>query len=118
MKKSDRDYVFFNSRGERLTVLTNAFWTAVDKAKLIRWDGDKKIRFRFHDLRHTFRSRLGMAGYDLKTIMEIMGHKTPKVAMRYQHPAPDHKLKAVMFLDESKYNVYEKENRKIIVLTS
>ena len=58
------------------------------------------MRFRFHDLRHTFGSRLGMKGYDLKTIMEIMGHKSPKVAMRYQHPAPDHKLNAVKSLDK------------------
>ena len=41
-----------------------------------------------------------MAGADLKTIIEIMGHKTVKVAMRYQHPAPDHKLNAVKILDQ------------------
>ena len=63
-------------------------------------EGKPKIeRFRFHDLRHTFGSRLGMAGADLKTIMEIMGHKTPKMSMRYQHPTPAHKLKAVKKLD-------------------
>ena len=45
----------------------------------------KAIRFRFHDLRHTFGSRLGMAGTDIKTIIEIMGHKTYVMAMRYQH---------------------------------
>ena len=42
-----------------------------------------------------------MNGFDLKTIMEIMGHKTAKVAMRYQHPTPDHKLQAVKSLDEA-----------------
>jgi integrase len=40
-----------------------------------------------------------MAGQDLKAIMEIMGHKNPKTAMRYQQPAPDHKLRAVKILD-------------------
>jgi hypothetical protein len=40
-----------------------------------------------------------MAHTDLKTIMEIMGHKTHKMAMRYQQPAPDHKLDAVKKLD-------------------
>jgi len=29
----------------------------------------------------------------------IMGHKTHKMAMRYQHPAPDHKLHAAKILD-------------------
>jgi integrase len=98
------EYVFCNHEGRRLTVLTNAFWRAVKEANLFRWEeknGEmKKTRFRFHDLRHTFGSRLGMNGYDLKTIMEIMGHKTAKVALRYQHPAPDHKLEAVKSLDE------------------
>ena len=99
-KEDQKEYVFTNSAGGKLTVLTNAFWRAVKEAGLIRWDGDKKVRFRFHDLRHTFGSRLGMNGTDLKSIMEIMGHKTAKVAMRYQHPSPSHKLKAVNKLDE------------------
>jgi hypothetical protein len=42
-----------------------------------------------------------MGGFDTKTIMEIMGHKTHKMAMRYQHPAPEHKLNAVKFLDST-----------------
>jgi len=98
------EWVFCTARGEKLTLLTNAFWNAVKEAKLI-WaeaEGDKvkKTRFRFHDLRHTFGARLGMAGVDLKTIMEIMGHKSHKVAMWYQHPTADHKLKAVKILDQ------------------
>ena len=96
------EYVFCNSKGKKLTVLTNAFWYAVKEAGLTRIDAKtgKRIRFRFHDLRHTFGSRLGMAGRDLKTIMEIMGHKSTKVAMRYQHPSPEHKLEAVKILDK------------------
>jgi len=34
--------------------------------------------------------------------MEIKGHKTHIMAMRYQHPAPDHKLEAVKVLDKQK----------------
>ncbi len=40
-----------------------------------------------------------MGGQDLKPIMEIMGQRTHKMAMRYQHPVPDHKLQAVKTLD-------------------
>ncbi len=98
-KRLGTEYVFTNSLGTRLTVLTNAYWTAVKKAGLVKEENGRKIRFRFHDCRHTFGSRLGMNGTDLKTIMEIMGHKTTKVAMHYQHPAPDHKLSAVCKLD-------------------
>ena len=92
--------MFTNAAGTRLTVLTNAFWKVIEEAGLIRREEGKKVRFRFHDLRHTFGSRLGMSGTDLKTIMEIMGHKTAKVAMRYQHPSPSHKLEAVKGLDK------------------
>ena len=45
-------------------------------------------------------TRLEMAGTDLKTIMEILGHKNPSTAMRYQHPSPRHKLLAVKTLDK------------------
>jgi integrase len=109
LMRGDSEHVFTNEKDRPLTVLTNAFWRAVSDAGLIKWSGDKKIRFRFHDLRHTFGSRLGMAGADLKTIMEIMGHETPKTAMRYQHPSPDHKLKAVKILD----NLHQTDNNVI-----
>ena len=35
-----------------------------------------------------------MAGRDLKTIMEIIGHLTTRVSMRYQHPTPDRKARS------------------------
>jgi integrase len=46
--------------------------------------------FHWHDLRHTFASRLLMAGVDIRTVQELMGHKTIQVTMRYAHlvPAP------------------------------
>lgn len=99
LKNNPSDYVFCNAAGKQLPVLTNAYWNTVADTGLVKHDGEKKERFRFHDLRHTFGSRLGMNGYDLKTIMEIMGIKSPRVAMRYMHPAPEHKLDAVNSLD-------------------
>jgi integrase len=47
---------------------------------------DAKIKdFRWHDLRHTFCSRLAQAGVSLKVIQEAAGHKTIGMSARYAH---------------------------------
>jgi len=56
-----------------------------------------------HDLRHTFITDLVTKGFDLKTIMEISGHKDIRMLIeRYTHPGLDHKLDTVRSLDNLK----------------
>ncbi|HKW35435.1 MAG TPA: site-specific integrase [Candidatus Acidoferrum sp.] len=55
----------------------------------------KVRRFSWHCLRHTFASRLVMAGVDLRTVQELMGHKSIEMTVRYSHLAPKHTLAAV-----------------------
>ena len=46
----------------------------------------------FHALRHTFATRALECGMDVKTLSEILGHKSPTVTLnRYVHSLPDHK---------------------------
>ncbi len=52
-----------------------------------------------HVLRHTFASRLVMAGVDLRTVQDLMGHKSILMAMRYAHLSPDHKRAAMETLE-------------------
>lgn len=56
--------------------------------------------FVWHDLRHTFCSRLVMKGVDLRTVAEIAGHKTISMTMRYSHLAPEHNQAAIEKLDD------------------
>ena len=49
----------------------------------------------FHDLRHTFASRLVMAGVELPTVQDLMGHKDIRMTLRYTHLVPEH-LRAVV----------------------
>ena len=65
----------------------------------LRRSGIRDVQF--HDLRHTFASHLVMAGVDLTTVKELLGHKDIKMTLRYAHLAPAHKKKAVEMLDNT-----------------
>ncbi len=53
----------------------------------------------FHDLRHDAASTLTMAGVPQRTVMAILGHKDPRMTMRYQHLTPGHLRDAMRALD-------------------
>ena len=66
-----------NAAGETLDV--NAHWFPA----AVRAAGIKD--FRWHDLRHTFASRLRQSGTPLGNIAELLGHKTLAMSRRYAH---------------------------------
>jgi integrase len=43
---------------------------------------------KFHDLRHTFATRLAASGQPLRTIQEFLGHADSKTTQIYAHYAP------------------------------
>ena len=67
--------------------LSRAFAVAVKRAGI--------EPFRFHDLRHTFASRLAMNGANDRTLQTLGGWKTPRMLLRYSHLGPSHLQDAV-----------------------
>ena len=83
--------VFPNKDGKPLDNIKSAWGNILKEAKI--------DAFRWHDLRHHFASRLVMAGADLNTIRELLGHSDIKTTLRYAHLAPEHKAEAVRLLE-------------------
>lgn len=82
--------VFPGFSGERMGNINKSWAGIVSAAEL--------IDFRFHDLRHDFASKLVMAGVDLNTVRELMGHADIKMTLRYAHLAPEKLASAVAML--------------------
>ncbi len=85
------DLVFPNPQtGKPYTEVKKSFKLACKKAGL--------SGIRFHDLRHTFASRLIAAGVDLVTVRDLLGHFSVTVTQRYTHPGNGQKIQAVALL--------------------
>jgi integrase len=81
------------SNGERVFV-ANGYKHWFDKAV----ENAAVANFAWYSLRHSLASRLVMAGVDIRTVAELMGHQTIQMTMRYAHLAPAHTLAAVQML--------------------
>ena len=88
------DYVFlpFSELSYRLETVPSRYFRKSFRNACSRAGIDD---FRLHDLRHTAASYLLMGGVDLRTLAEILGHKTLSMVCRYTHLLDEHKLKAI-----------------------
>jgi integrase len=79
--------MFPGAGGKKLTNVQKSWKSALKAADI--------NSFRWHDLRHTFASRLVMAGVNLNTVRDLLGHSDYAMTLRYSHLAPEHKAEAV-----------------------
>ncbi|MGO8718459.1 MAG: tyrosine-type recombinase/integrase [Acidobacteriaceae bacterium] len=94
-KSTGEGRVFINAHGADPLLNPRYWWDAVVvEAKL--------ADFHWHDLRHTFASRCIIAGVDLRTLQQLLGHKTLQMVVRYTHLSQSHELAAVERLCETR----------------
>ncbi len=86
------EFVFCDSQGKRFYEVKRSFHGACRRAGI--------EAFRFHDLRHTFASRLVMRGASLKAVQELLGHADLKMTMRYAHLSQEHLRDSVNLLND------------------
>jgi integrase len=91
--RTRESFVFTTSCGTRIDDrnLTRAFYSALAKAEI--------TDFRFHDLRHTFATRLAQAGVDLYKVQRLLGHKSASMTQRYAHHSPESLREGVLTLE-------------------
>lgn len=85
------EYIFINP-------YTKKPFTNVDKAFRKLKSNASIENFCFHDLRHTVATRMVEKGIDLLVVKDILGHTSINTTMRYAHPVPENKQKAVEIL--------------------
>ena len=54
---------------------------------------------RFHDLRHSAATMMLAAGFDLRTISEVLGHRTPAMSAVYSHVLPSLRTQVASVID-------------------
>jgi integrase len=80
-RRIDVPWVFYDpSTGRPYQSVKRSFASACRRAKI--------KDFHLHDLRHCFASHLVMAGVDLTTVRDLLGHKTLTMTLRYARLAP------------------------------
>lgn len=90
-KVGDSSFVFFDAKTQKpWESVKTAFLGAIRRAKV------NKIRF--HDLRHTFATRLVAGGVDILTVKELLGHSNIGMTLRYAHPSRENMRRAVDML--------------------
>jgi len=102
VRRKNTVHVFYNENGKPIDArnLLRAFYSATKKANI--------AKLRFHDLRHTFATRLVQAGVDIYTVQKLGRWKTISMIMRYAHHHSESLRAGVEVLDRVNGRVVQK----------
>ena len=101
------DLVFLSNMSTKIDRhnLRRAFNIALDKTGI--------QNFHFHDLRHTFATRLAQRGIDIYKISKLLGHHSIEMTQRYAHHCPDSLKDGVQILEVGHNLVTVEINRNV-----
>ncbi len=88
-----KDLVFVSSAGTKMDAsnLRRNFFKVLKKAEI--------ENFEFHDLRHTFATRLAQSGIDIYKIAKWFEHEDIRMTQRYAHHCPESLRSRVKILE-------------------
>jgi integrase len=107
-------FVFPHGHGSQLWRVRSAFVRLLKRTNI--------TGLRFHDLRHTFATRLVTGGTDIATVQKLLGHQDIRMTQRYSHPSSDDMKRAIYTLEKNQINshktaTYKEMGLKVVSLT-
>ncbi len=89
------ELVFKDNAGHKIKSISATWDRLVNDLGMNTGVEDRRMKFTFHGLRHSFASNLVAIGVDLFRVQQLLGHKTPKMTLRYSHMRPDDLREAI-----------------------
>ncbi len=99
LNESTTPMYFRASPGSHLTEIPHSWEQFLKKAGV--------VDFHWHDFRHTFASRLVMAGANLLEVKKLLGHHDLKMTERYAHLSPEYLKQTIQLLPDSGSNWHQ-----------
>ena len=97
----------FSCRKSLKPIVVIALNTGMRRSEIfnLKWEQvDLRHGFRFHDLRHTFATRLVQRETDIYMISKLLGHEDIRMTQRYSHHSPE-SLRVGVEILEVDYNL-------------
>ena len=93
------ELLFKNKDGDKIKSISSTWDRIINDLGFNDHIIDRRQRFTFHSLRHSFASNCVESGVDLYKVQLLLGHKTSRMTMRYSHMRADSLRAAVLQME-------------------